>query len=459
MSTLPPLPPADPRLDPNLDPHHGHDHAPVGEASLLDPAHQSLSDAIRITFRILQLAMVVLAGLFFLSGFQSVKEGEQGIRLLFGKVDAAKLDPGFRFSFPYPVGELVKVSTGAVNLSIDRAFWPYVEDRSRSLSIDQLPASSSLNPANDGSLLTADNNIAHAQWSVVYQRREPERFAQNVFIEDEKSLVMAAVQRGIVHATAQVTIDDLLKQSAGDSGSVASRAREIAQQMLDKAQSGIEIAQLALDQKMPPLYVRGKFNNVQAAASNASKAREQAETARQRILSAKAGAAVDALLAGIDEYERAVELKDAAAKDSALARINALLEGRVADGPAPSGEVTTLLSEARQYRADVVNRAQADLAIFRAKLEQFESNPLVMVHREIIDAISAFANRDSVQLLQLPPGTSTLELVLNADPDLLKQMDESQKRREADAAALRRTQQQRAAQFKTDTGLLQATPQ
>src|SRR5262249_31462780 len=161
-----------------------------------------------ITFRILQLAMIVLAILFAFSGFQSVREGERGIRLLFGKIRAANLDPGFRFSFPYPVGELVRVNTGAVNLSLDRAFWPYVDEASRSRPIDQLPRTASLNPANDGSLLTADNNIAHTQWSVVYRREKPDLYAQNVFTEDEKKLVMMAVQRGIVHATAQVTIDD-----------------------------------------------------------------------------------------------------------------------------------------------------------------------------------------------------------------------------------------------------------
>lgn len=428
-------------------------------ASLLDPAHQSLSDAIRITFRILQLAMIVLAVLFAFSGFQSVREGERGIRLLFGKVRAASLDPGFRFSFPYPVGELVRVNTGAVNLSIDKTFWPFVEESARSRPVDQLPRASSLNPANDGSLLTADNNIAHTQWSVVYRREKPDLYAQNVYTEDEKKLVMAAVERGIVHATAQVTIDDLLKQSAGDAGSVASRAKEIAQRMLTQTESGLVIDQLALDQKMPPLYVRDKFNNVQAAASYASKKREEAETERQRLLNAKAGSAVDALIAGIDEYERGVDLNDAKAKSAALAKINAIFEGRAGeDVPHVSGAVTSLLNDARQYRTNTVNQARAQVTLFNAKLEQFEHNPTIVVHREWTEALTKFFDRDSVQQMWLPAGTSTLELVINPDPDVMKELDRAAKLRDAEAARDASERARKAARFRTDTGVLQATP-
>src|SRR5260221_13044460 len=82
------------------------DAAAPADGSPFDPANQSLSDAIRITFRILQGAMLILAVLYLLSGLQFVKEGEQGIRLLFGQISAAKLEPGLQYSLPFPLGEL-----------------------------------------------------------------------------------------------------------------------------------------------------------------------------------------------------------------------------------------------------------------------------------------------------------------------------------------------------------------
>jgi hypothetical protein len=54
-------------------------------ASLMDPANQSLAEALKISFRIVQLAMVVLAALFVFSGFQTVEENEKGIRVTLGK--------------------------------------------------------------------------------------------------------------------------------------------------------------------------------------------------------------------------------------------------------------------------------------------------------------------------------------------------------------------------------------
>jgi len=52
----------------------------------LDPANQSLADALRMSFRILKLLMLVLVVLYFLSGWFSVKPGENGVILRFGRV-------------------------------------------------------------------------------------------------------------------------------------------------------------------------------------------------------------------------------------------------------------------------------------------------------------------------------------------------------------------------------------
>ena len=46
--------------------------APQSEG--LDPANQSLADALRVTLRIVQVGMLVLAALFAISGSQSVRE-------------------------------------------------------------------------------------------------------------------------------------------------------------------------------------------------------------------------------------------------------------------------------------------------------------------------------------------------------------------------------------------------
>src|SRR5262245_23354980 len=69
-------------------------------SAMLDPANQSLADALGMMLRLVQLAMVVLIGLYLFSGLQSVQEGQRGVRLLFGKVEDSNLEPGMHLAAP-----------------------------------------------------------------------------------------------------------------------------------------------------------------------------------------------------------------------------------------------------------------------------------------------------------------------------------------------------------------------
>ena len=46
----------------------------------MDPANQSLAEALRLSFRVLQVVIVILIALFLFSGFQTVQEGYTGVR-------------------------------------------------------------------------------------------------------------------------------------------------------------------------------------------------------------------------------------------------------------------------------------------------------------------------------------------------------------------------------------------
>jgi len=58
-----------------------------------------------------------------------------------------------------------------------------------------------------------------------------------------------------------------------------------------------------------------------------------------------------------------------------------------------------------------------------------------------------------VQALLAPLGTDTLQITVNSDPDIVKEIDRATKTAEAEAAERERAQKQREAQFKVDTGL------
>ena len=66
-------------------------------ASMLDPANQSLAEALNILLKLLYVGVAALFVAYLISGFKFVKEGERGIRLLFGRVEDSSLEPGFRW--------------------------------------------------------------------------------------------------------------------------------------------------------------------------------------------------------------------------------------------------------------------------------------------------------------------------------------------------------------------------
>jgi regulator of protease activity HflC (stomatin/prohibitin superfamily) len=432
----------------------------IDPTDAMDPANQSLQDALKFTYRLVQIAMVILAVMFILSGLRTVKEGEQGIRLLFGKRDPELVQPGPAFSAPYPLGELVKVSTGVVTIDIVDSFWPYLSESDRARPLAELNGSNSLKPERDGSLITADGAIAHTQWRVRYSCTDPGIFSENLLSDIEQNLVKAAVQRGVVQAAAETKVDDLLKQGNDDASSLASRAREVAQRTLDTVQSGITIERLSLIEKMPPLYLKDKFAAVQTAQQNSQKVQEREASQAQSTLSVMAGSASPAIIDLINQYEVAIEKKDSAGQDRLLKEIDTILEGR-AEEPTrrATGEVTRMLSDATQYRSSISNKRRSDLSAFLAKQEQFASNPLVTVHREWAEAIRAFQNGELVEVMMMPVGTRTLTMVINRDPEIAKRLETRIREREATATNEKRVQQQKDATFKVEEGLKSAPAQ
>jgi len=432
---------------------------PSEPGNLLDPANQSLADALRVMLRLLQAGMVVLGVLYVLSGLQSVKEGEKGIRLLFGKVSARDLDPGFHWSAPYPLGELSKVNRGYQEFQVDKEFWVYVPEGTVDASPDKLAPTQSLKPdqGGSGSVLTADGNVAHTRWRVAFHRDDVSKFAENVLPQDEGKVVRAAVKRGVVQACARVTIDELLKQSTEQETSVLVNAKRVAQDMLDRMNSGLVIDSLALDQAIPPLAVRGDFAKAQSAVSQAAKAYDEAVAEGNQRLNRTAGDVAKHLVEQINAYELSTTKQDKAAMEATLAAIDEVLAGKAVAIAGQerhvSGEVTTVLNDARRYRSEVMSSRKGDLARFNAKVAQFNANPLVMVHQEWSDAMRTFMSRDSVQLMLMPAGIHTISLGINSDPGIMREMDKARKLRERNEAERLRQLELRRDEFKTDTGL------
>ncbi|MGQ0626676.1 MAG: SPFH domain-containing protein [Phycisphaerales bacterium] len=417
------------------------------EASL-DPATRSLADALRITYRLVQVAMVGLVGLFALSGFQSVQEGEEGIRLTMGEVTGDRLQPGFQMSFPAPFGELIRVQTSPASVTMKREFWPNLPEADLEKAPADLKNSARdrVDPAIDGSIMTADGNIGHAKVSLTYRRRDAQRYARNVHPADEPAIVRAAVMRGVVNAGSALSIDELLKDGPDEARpgrfmGLKTRAQAVAQGTLDALDSGIEIIELNIIAKTPPLNTIATFEKVQSAQSESKQATEKAEQERSTLLNATAGEAAPVLLNLIDRLDEALSRNDAAKGETILAAIDEVMDGKAAtlDGKAlpvgVSGNVATRLSAARQFRSSVVSRAVADAAVFEAKLAAFRTNAPVVLAGDWTEAYGKFLKRDNVEFTWLPPGVQVTELLINSDPALRRDLERRRTREAAEKQA------------------------
>ncbi|HHN79152.1 MAG TPA: hypothetical protein ENK11_10850 [Phycisphaerales bacterium] len=443
----------------------------TNNAALMDPANQSLADALRITYYLLQGAMVVLAALFVLSGFQTVREGERGISVLFGRTVSTNLEPGFHFAAPYPLGEMIKVDTGNIAPSLKRSFWPAMKEDELDNPVDDIRKDGQLNPERDGSLLTADLNLAHTQWQAVYRRVNPLQYVENINPEFESKIVQFSLERGVVRTLAVIPIDELLKPQEGGIKAISDRAKEIAQETLDDIGAGIKIEQFELSRRTPPATLLRKFRAVLDARSEAQKAITEARGERDKLMNEAAGEAAGVLLWLINRYETAIEAGEGADAESLLAQIDSIIEGNAitidpsaaddplaadvlarARGKSASGEVVETIQNAKVDRIAVVQEARGDLEFFKAKQEQFEANPELMVRRDWASAWTAFQDQDFVQTMQLPLGPM-VELRINEDPDIIKDMDRAQKQREREKTAEERIRKIRENKYKVDTSI------
>ncbi|MFG0283014.1 MAG: SPFH domain-containing protein [Phycisphaerales bacterium JB039] len=427
------------------------------EAGDLDTANKSLADAFRLSFRVLQLGMLALVVVYLVSGFQTVDEGWRGIRMLFGRPISEELEPGFTPSWPYPLGELVRVKVQADAVDMLDEFWPRLEERDKNKSDAELAGMfRSLAPDRDNSLITADYNLAHLRVKVQYRRTDVRDFISNIYQKEdnERRIIRHAVKRAVVHTVAHTPIEDLLKESAG--GDLQGRIRRLAQDTLDQVDAGLTIDTISIDKRTAPHAVLDSFDRLQNARQDAESAKVQADTDRQTALNQVAGPAAETVLELIRRYEEATDLGDEAAKDAMIDKIAALfrgepveLDGEIVDVRL-AGEAETILREADNTRARLVAERRSARDLFDAKLAQIEAaSPAMVLHGDWVNAFNTFVNRDTIEVMLLPPGPS--EVRLNPDPDIRRLIERQLRLQENIKAREERDRQQREAANQIDT--------
>lgn len=370
---------------------HNHSHAPAqsqGHDPGFDPAAQSLSDALQTCFTVLKFIMVVLVVFYCFSNTFNVKTQQTAVKLRFGKIIESDLASGGPYlTWPFPIGEVIKVNIDPQVININKAFWfEFDAKRDAGKTTDELAESKMgpLNPEKDGSLITGDANIVHTQWSLTYMVSDPANYLENVG-KDKKlaeKLVRVAAEQAIVHNVAQLSADELLKGVSNAQG-----VKAMMQKNLDELKTGLKIEQVSIAQMSVPMSTRPAFQAVLNAENEKAREIESAHEERVNILSSAAGEAHDELLKLVKRYENTVEFET---KGKELDDINARLE-EVLDtlkiGNIPiSGQVAGIINEAQVYRTSVVEKVQAEAQKLDQLYDQYKASPRIITQRLIQDA-------------------------------------------------------------------------
>ena len=401
------------------------DPAIVTAPPALDPAQQSLAEALRVSFSILKLAMVALVAAYALSGTFSVGSNEVALRLRFGDYvgnpGARVLERGTYLAAPFPIEQVVKVDTRPAMVSLEKEFWYETTAQESGLSRSQLQTRKAmpLHPLRDGSLITGDSSIAHAKWTINWRVTDPEAFLTNVGTRQlATDIVRLVAQQGIVHAVAQLSADDLLRGIVNRDLAIG-----VMQYRLDDMRTGLTIDQLSLDKVSAPMRVSSSFDAVTSAESDRAGKILTAQQDKSRILAETAGEGSVGLLTMIEAFEQDSERGDAAAATACEAAIDTTLASLVVNGAPIGGEVARVINGAKAYRTQIVEKIGGEAQAFKQLLPQYERNPRLVLAKLWEDARETILTGD-VETFYTVPGQ--LELQLNRDPTLQKERQQEQ---------------------------------
>jgi membrane protease subunit HflK len=348
------------------DEHGHHDHAAPG--TMDDAGSQALAEALRSSFAIVKIVMVLMVAAFFGSGFFTVEPSEKAVILRFGKPvgegQNALLTAGLHWSLPYPIDEVVRIPITEIQKVTSNNGW-YFTTPEQELSGEEPPAGPSLNPAVDGYVITADRNIVHTSATLSYHIEDPIRYVFD--FASASNAVQNALDNALLYTAAKFSVDDILTHDvAGFREAVQQRVSDLAEQ----ERLGIVIDQCQI-QSIPPRQLQDVFSQVTIAGEN-----------RQR----------DLLEA--HNYENQI-LSDAGAR------------------------AASITNDAESARARYVDSLVADAASFGKLLPQYEVNPSLFAQQQLVTMMSQVLTnvQDKIFLPQRADGKPReLRLMLNREP-------------------------------------------
>jgi membrane protease subunit HflK len=422
---------------------HGHEHkhedlpAGIDASGQTDLGFNYLAGALRVSFVVLKIIMIVLVVVFLLSGIRTVGPGERAIVLWFGKIqgvgEARLLGPGLKLLMPYPINEIIRIPVEKkVNLAIN-SFWYYQKpgDEMGEAANEKSYAPPTLNPLTDGYCLVrgekqstaaaaskggstgSDYNILHAKWVLTYQITDPERFYKNLFVDDShlqagqnySDVIEQNINPLLENIFADVVVTTMVNYTIEEAmfekvSSVSERVKDRLQNKLNAIDGGIKVVSVQIRDITWPRQVSAAFEAALTSTQNKQKAISEAKLYSEKTLNETAGPAAVELLSMLSDGS------------SDRQKIEQLWE-QVA------GKAQERIANSKAYRTQVSENAKANAEYLERILPEYRKHPRLVIQRIYQDAIEQVL-RNADEKIYIQPtqkGKNTeVRVLINRDP-------------------------------------------
>ena len=211
----------------------------------------------------IKYGVLLILGLWVLSGFYQVQPSEEGVVLRFGKY-VYTTDAGLHYHLPTPIEEVIKVNV--------------TQERSINLGTSDVRDYRN-NAFTESHMLTGDENIVDINLTVVWKIKDAKDYLFSIRSPDET--VSVAAQSVLREIVGQSEMQPII---TGDRGKVEDETKEELQRVLDEFQAGIVIVRVKLQKADPPREVVDAFNEVQRAKADMERFKNEAEAYRNEVL-------------------------------------------------------------------------------------------------------------------------------------------------------------------------------
>ena len=217
----------------------------------------------------LGLIVAVAVGLWLLSGFYVINQGERGVELKFGKKNEVT-GPGLHWHWPWPIERVEKVNVDQVS----------------TLSIGRRGDKGSGGGVDSGFMLTEDENIVVVEFTVQYKIKDASNYLFNV--RDPKSTIVQAMESASREVVGKSQLDFIITEGQLE---VSDKTQKLLQEILDRYKSGIQIVKVQMQKVSPPEEVKAAFDDATKAREDGARIIKEAEAYSNDIIPRARGAA------------------------------------------------------------------------------------------------------------------------------------------------------------------------